>query len=149
MDASVEETPLTIVWKRLLDDDATLVAMIDVVPMEPPRLEVRTLELVVSVFEAVRLVIVAEVIVVVASDVSPRTVSVPFEDSDDVAVTIPLVTCPVVSVVNTADAAERSEEKKPVLEVLLVKDAFDVVREAMEVVASVVSPENVLSPAMV
>ena len=66
--ATVEATPLTIVWKRLREEEATLLVMIVVVPVEPPMLEVRVLVATVRVLDvrivgAVRLVTVAFVVV--------------------------------------------------------------------------------------
>jgi len=68
MFANEEETPLTMVWMRLAEEDAVLEVMILEVPVEPPRLEVSVLPEAESVFEVerlvtVRLVVVAEVTV--------------------------------------------------------------------------------------
>jgi hypothetical protein len=57
--ASDEDTPFTIVWKRLADEDAVLEVMIEEVPVDPPRLLVRVLPEDERVFEVVRLVMVA------------------------------------------------------------------------------------------
>ena len=67
IEASVEDTPLTIVWKRLAEEDAVLDVMTDVVPTDPPMFEERVLvaterelvveRLVIVAFVAVRLVI--------------------------------------------------------------------------------------------
>ena len=59
IEARVEATPLTIVWKTLADEDAVLLVMIVEVADEPPRLEVSILPKAESVFEVVRLVTVA------------------------------------------------------------------------------------------
>lgn len=58
-EATEEEIPLTITWKRLLDDEAVFEVMIVDVPTDPPMLEVRVLPLEESVCEVARLVIVA------------------------------------------------------------------------------------------
>lgn len=63
MEARVPATPLTIVWKRLFVDEATLLVIREVVAIEPPRFEVRVLEDTESVLEVTRLVIVAFVVV--------------------------------------------------------------------------------------
>ena len=68
IEANVPDTPLTIVWKRFKEDDAVLLVMILVVPVDPPRLEVRVLvaevrELEVRMLGAVRFVTVALVVV--------------------------------------------------------------------------------------
>lgn len=64
MVAIVEEIPLTRVWKKLADDEATFEVMMVEVPTEPPMLEVMVLvdtvrELVVRMLGATRLVTVA------------------------------------------------------------------------------------------
>jgi hypothetical protein len=61
--ARVEETPLTMVWKTLSDDDAVFDVIILVVPVEPPMFEVRVFPEDERVFEVVRLVTVALVAV--------------------------------------------------------------------------------------
>lgn len=68
MVAIVEEIPLTRVWKKLADDEATFEVMTVDVPTEPPMLEVMVLvdtvrELVVRMLGATRLVTVALVAV--------------------------------------------------------------------------------------
>jgi hypothetical protein len=143
IEARVPDTPLTIVWKRLADEDAVLLVMMVEVADEPPMFEVRILPEAESVLEAVRLVIVAFEIVVVASVVAPVTTRVPFETSDEVAVTLPPVTIPPVSVETTVVRAVSTDEKK------LVAVALVRLRLAIVVVANVVSPVNVLSPAKV
>jgi len=40
---AIEETPLTMVWKKLEEEEATLEVMTEVVAEDPPRLEVRIL----------------------------------------------------------------------------------------------------------
>jgi hypothetical protein len=66
--ASVEEKPLTRVWKRLLDDEATLDVMIVDVPTDPPMFEVRTLFEEERVLEVLRVVIVADAAVKLVVD---------------------------------------------------------------------------------
>ncbi len=61
--ANVEETPLTIVWKKLAEEEAVLEVMILEVAEEPPRLEVRVLPEADKVLLVVRLVMVAFVAV--------------------------------------------------------------------------------------
>lgn len=63
IEARVEETPLMTVWKRLAEEEAVEEVMMLVVPTDPPRLEERVLPEVERVFEVVRLVIVALVVV--------------------------------------------------------------------------------------
>lgn len=58
IEASVEDTPLTIVWKILAEEDAVLLVMIVEVAEEPPRFEVRMLPDAEREFEVVRLVTV-------------------------------------------------------------------------------------------
>lgn len=122
---------------------------------------------VISVIFALEMVVVASVTVPVAVRfpvlrldvealarfVCPVTVSVPFETSDDVAVILPPVTDPPVSVENTAVAALRILVKK-LVEVAEVKVADDAVRfvivlDALVVVAKVVTPVKFLLPAKV
>lgn len=83
-----EEMPLTIVWKKLGDEDATLdVIMVDV-PIDPPMFEVRVLLDEERVLLVLRVVIVAEaevrlVIVVVAKVVVPITTKPPVEVEEE------------------------------------------------------------------
>jgi hypothetical protein len=57
-EASVPDTPFTIVWNTLADEEATLLVMMVEVADDPPMFEVRILPVAESVFEAVRLVTV-------------------------------------------------------------------------------------------
>jgi hypothetical protein len=74
IDASDEETPFTIVWKRLADEEAVSEVMILVVPTEPPMFEVRVFPEDERVFEVERLVVVRLVVVAL---VAVRLVKVP------------------------------------------------------------------------
>jgi hypothetical protein len=76
IEARVEETPLTIVWNTLADEDAVLLVTILEVAEEPPRLDVRTLPDAESVFEALRLVTVT----LVKNPVLPLSVVMVEED---------------------------------------------------------------------
>jgi hypothetical protein len=87
-----EEIPFTIVWRKLGDEEAILDVMIDVVPTEPPMVDVKTLLDEESVLEVFKVVMVAEetvrsVIVVVARDTVPVAVREPtvraLNDGDD------------------------------------------------------------------
>ena len=59
IEAKVEDTPLTIVWKRLTEDEAVLEVIILVVPIDPPRLEVSVFREEERELPVVRLVILA------------------------------------------------------------------------------------------
>lgn len=99
--ASDEETPFTIVWKRLADEDAVLEVMIEEVPVDPPRLLVRVLPEDERVFEVVRLVIVALVAVRLVKKPVTEEMSVE-KKVDEVA----LVLKSVSAVREVADALE-------------------------------------------
>jgi hypothetical protein len=72
--ATDEEIPLTMVWKKLADDEAVLEVMIVDVPTEPPRLLVRVLPEDERELEVERLVTVAEVTVRLEDVRPPDTV---------------------------------------------------------------------------
>ena len=63
IEARVPATPLTIVWKRLAEDDAVLEVMILEVPRDPPMFEESVLVATVRELEVERLVMVAFVVV--------------------------------------------------------------------------------------
>ena len=85
--ARVEDTPLTIVWRKLAEEDAVLDVMTEVVPTDPPMFEESVLVATERVLEVERLVMVAVTAlnivakrfddVVVASVVDPENVLLP------------------------------------------------------------------------
>jgi hypothetical protein len=115
--AMVDETPLMIVWKRLADDEATLLAMILVVPVEPPILEVIVLVATVRELVVVRLVMVAFVV----------------------------VELPMMTLVRLARVATRLE-KNPLVEVALVDDRLVAERLVVDALVSVVCPVTPRDP---
>lgn len=108
MFASEEEIPLITVWKKLLDDEATLVLMMVVVPTEPPMFEVRVLAEEERVLE-----VESDAMVVVAKVLVPVTTKLPV-----------VVAFVVVRLEIKEFRAVRRDEKNPVDEVLLVIFAF-------------------------
>jgi hypothetical protein len=130
--AKVDETPLTIVWNMLLDDEAILVLIIDVVPIEPPMLEVKVFteeERVLEVERLVTLRLVAVALVVM------RLVVVAFPN---IGLVVKLyITCPLVDVAT--------------VRLLLVDEAMKVKRLDTGVVAvtpftfDVITPEDAVS----
>ena len=98
IEASVEDTPLTIVWKKLADEDAVLDVMREVVPTDPPMFEERVLVATERVLEVERLVMVALVVVEFPMMTSVRLVRVAtkLEKNPLVDVAFVLVRFPIV-----------------------------------------------------
>jgi hypothetical protein len=132
MEAIEEEIPLTIVWKKLADEEATFEVMMVEVPTEPPMLEVRVLpdeerELVTDKLLAVRLLAVSWDAEVVASVEVPN------------ATRLVVVALVVVKLVNTEVTAFKRVEKKLVEVAEVVVSSLAVSEDAV-VVASVEVP---------
>jgi hypothetical protein len=72
-EATEDEIPLTITWRKLADDEAAVEVTMLEVPTEPPTFEVRILPTAERVLLVVRLVIVAFVAVSVVRLAVPRS----------------------------------------------------------------------------
>lgn len=141
--ASEEETPLTMVWMRLAEEDAVLEVMILEVPTDPPTFEVSVLPVAESVLVVVRLVTVKLVVV------AEVTVSAPMKEEANVA---PFAERLVVLAFVAVSAEMNPEEKvRPVPEIPVVLALESVVCPVTEsvvavVVASVEVPVIVVLP---
>lgn len=113
IEARVEETPFTILWNTLADEDAVLLVMMAEVADEPPMFEVRILPEAESVFEAVRLATVK----FVKNPVLPLSVVI-VEEEDVKSVIVALV---IVVVANEEVPVAVTVVKVGVLDTLIVE----------------------------